>query len=71
MKCNLVMVDWRKQGKTIEDTPEGFDLSLGDLHGGATFEAMIELPDSAKIDIEEGWVRLVGFNRKEENGNNI
>ena len=47
------MDDWRKLGisNSVYGTELGFNLSLGDLHCGTTFEAKVELPDYIEKEI--------------------
>lgn len=57
MKCRLVMEDWRQIGTadSIYSTPLGVDLSMGDMHSGTTFEAVVELPLDVAEEIETAW----------------
>lgn len=57
MKCRLVMEDWRQVGnaESIYSTPLGVDLSMGDMHSGTTFEAVIKLPPHITGEIEAAW----------------
>ena len=57
MKCRLVMEDWRQIGTadSIYSTPLGVDLSMGDMHSGTTFEAVVELPSDVAEEIETAW----------------
>ncbi len=43
MKIKLVFDDWRKQGKSVGNTPEGVELTWNDFHSGSTFDARIDL----------------------------
>jgi hypothetical protein len=47
IKVKLVFNDWLdvKNNKSIYQTEEGIQLSKGDLHGGSTFDAEIDLPE--------------------------
>jgi len=57
MKCALALEDWRQVGRpdSIHSTPLGIELSLGDLHGGATWNATVELPPDIEREIEAAW----------------
>jgi hypothetical protein len=57
MKCRLVMEDWRQVGTphSIYNTEIGVALSLGDMHSGTTFEAVVELPPGVQAEIEAAW----------------
>ena len=59
MKCRLVMEDWCKIGqlRSIYNTPLGVELSMGDMHSGKTFEAVVELSPYVAADIEEAWLK--------------
>jgi hypothetical protein len=47
MKVNVIFIDWVKDGKSIYDTPEGIELSMGSLHGGSTWSGEINFdPDT-------------------------
>jgi len=61
MKVALVFEDWRdKDHKSVYSTMKGIDLSMGDFHSGATFEAEIELDKEQEADLkqslEEGYI---------------
>jgi hypothetical protein len=50
--CRLVFEDWRdREHRSIYNTPEGVELSMGSFHSGTTFEAELELDpdDSANL----------------------
>jgi hypothetical protein len=57
MKCRLVMEDWRQVGnaESIYSTPLGVSLSMGDMHSGTTFEAVVELSPDIATEIETAW----------------
>ena len=57
MKCRLVMDDWRQTGtaESIYATKLGVALSMGDMHSGTTFEAVVELPPDVAGEIETAW----------------
>lgn len=48
-KVKLVFDDWRRwdgtKDESVYSTQEGVELSMGDLHGGSTFDAEIEVSD--------------------------
>jgi len=47
MKIKLVFEDWKKNGKSIYNTEDGIELSIGDFHSGTTFNGEINLsPDN-------------------------
>ncbi len=45
MKIKLVFQDWIKGGKSIYQTSEGVDLSMGVFHSGTTFDGYIEIDE--------------------------
>ena len=46
MKIRMAFYDWTRRGKSIYDTPEGVDLSMGHFHSGTVFAGTIDLdPD--------------------------
>jgi len=51
------MEDWRKVGEagSLYNTPLGLELSLGDVHSGTAFEAVVELPADVRSEIEDAW----------------
>ncbi len=53
MKIKLVFHDWVRGGKSIYDTEEGIELSLGDFHSGTTFDGEIILDASNEREIKE------------------
>jgi len=58
MKIKLVFADWCKQGKSIYNTPEGIDLSMGSFHSGTTFDAEIDVlgeENSLRSAIRKGF----------------
>lgn len=57
MKCRLVMEDWRQTGnaESIYSTPLGVELSMGDMHGGTTFAAVVALPPDVAEAVETAW----------------
>ena len=59
MKVLLVFEDWKKDFKSVYNTAEGVDLSLGPFHHGTTFEAEIQLgkgdEEELKSAIENGF----------------
>ena len=50
MKISLVFDTWTKGGKSILYTEESIQLSMGQFHGGTTFNGTIDLD---KEDAEE------------------
>jgi hypothetical protein len=77
MNCKLVLDDWRQVGKSesIYTTPIGVECTMGDLHSGTTFEAVVKLPPSVLAEIERLWrehgaypvVRLIPTQPREDN----
>ena len=50
----LVFYDWiGKDGKSIYNTEEGVDLSMGDFHSGSTFKGTIVLDSVQLEELEE------------------
>jgi hypothetical protein len=51
MMAKLVFIDWQDDtGASVYQTEIGVQLSLGDLHSGSTFDAMIDLDyDDARL----------------------
>lgn len=46
MKVKLVFEDWRNaKNESVYSTKTGVELSMGDFHSGATFNATIEVDD--------------------------
>ena len=51
MKIKLIFMDWRKKGNSIYSTEEGWGLSMGEFHGGTTFEGTIKLDKEQTIEL--------------------
>lgn len=49
MRVTMIFDDWRKSGVSVYQTPEGLELSKGDLHSGTCWDCDVILP----LDIEE------------------
>ena len=62
MKIKLVFDDWRKEGKSVYNTPEGIELTKYDFHSGSTFRGTILIDvcqeDELREAIEEGYQPL-------------
>lgn len=53
MKIELVFDDWQQKGKSVYNTPEGVELSMGDFHGGTTFTGEIHLSPELEQELTE------------------
>lgn len=53
MKIKLVFDDWQKDGKSVYNTEEAYELSLGNFHSGTTFKATIDLDKWEEKEIKE------------------
>lgn len=52
MKIELIVTDWHRNGKSIYNTEEGFNLSVGDLHSGTSFPVEVAgLPTCVENEI--------------------
>lgn len=45
MEIHLIFDDWLKDGKSVYNTEEGVDLTMGPFHSGSTFKGTISLPE--------------------------
>ena len=56
MKVKLVFQDWivPMTGKSIYQTEEGVELSMGNLHSGSTFDAEVRFTTEDMAFIDEG-----------------
>jgi len=56
VKVKLVFRDWQDllTGKSIYRTEAGYDLSMGKLHGGTTFDAEVNFDTDDMAFIDEG-----------------
>jgi len=58
MKVQLVFRDWQKEGQSIYNTEEGYNLSAGQFHSGTTFDAEVDLlgyENELKSSIKKGY----------------
>ena len=53
MKIKLVFYDWRRGSKSVYNTEEGIELSMGNFHSGTTFDAEIELDSESEEELRE------------------
>jgi len=53
MKIKLVFDDWRRGMKSIYQTEEGIEMSMGNFHSGTTFNAEIILDSEEEKDLRE------------------
>ena len=52
MKCKLIFHDWRNaRGESMYQTEQGVQSSMGDFHGGSTFDAEIVLTPDQEDDL--------------------
>lgn len=62
MEIKLVFEDWHQNNKSIYNTPEGIELSLGDFHSGTTFDGEIRLNKENKLElknaIKKGYIPI-------------
>lgn len=76
--CKLVLDDWRQLGlpTSIYSTELGCELSMGDLHGGTTFDAKVVLEGYIEEEITAAMrahkaypvFRLIVEDREKEDG---
>jgi hypothetical protein len=58
MKIALVFSGWvDRLGVNVSYTPEGAELSLGDFHGGSTFQAEIHLDPEQEAELRAALAR--------------
>jgi hypothetical protein len=43
VKIELVFLDWRRDGRSIYQTKEGFVLAMGPFHSGSMFDGEMEV----------------------------
>lgn len=53
MKLRLAFQDWQRNGKSVYNTSEGIELSMGMFHSGTIFEATIKLDEDEAVDLLE------------------
>jgi hypothetical protein len=57
MLIELVATDWQRAGKSIHNTEEAFNLSIGDLHPGASFPVdVVGLPPCIENEIRRAAI---------------
>ena len=55
MKVRLVFDDWRRGGRSIYATKEGVFLTIGDFHGGSTFDATIDVDPEQEAELRRAF----------------
>jgi len=53
MKIKLVFDDWRREGRSLDRSPENIELTKHDFHGGSTFDGTILIDVCQEEELRE------------------